>query len=42
VSSSTEDNEVVADEGMMQYIKRQQARKIASGAAKAEPRCHGS
>ncbi|KAI0085397.1 hypothetical protein BDY19DRAFT_444646 [Irpex rosettiformis] len=36
VSSIVDDEELVGDEEMMQYIKRQQAKKIAAGASLAE------
>ncbi|KAF8319393.1 kinase-like protein [Clavulina sp. PMI_390] len=36
VSSNAEDDEIAADEEMMEYVKRTQARKIASGATKEE------
>lgn len=36
VSSSAEDDEAAADEEMLAYIKRHQARKIANGAKKEE------
>lgn len=36
VSSVVDDEELVGDEEMMQYIKRQQAKKLAAGATQAE------
>lgn len=36
VSSVVDDEELIGDEEMMQYIKRQQAKKLAAGASQAE------